>query len=344
MTKSILSEYLAQEDQKMYFFRAIDRRDLPLVKKLMPSMPRSLRDKTALTPVMRAVAAGDHPEILGALLSKFDPKDTHGVRGTALIMAALQNRVESVTALLPLSDMSATNDKGQTALAVAAEAGHANIVDILLPVSDALAKDKKGATALMMAAAEGYADCLEKLAPFSALAEQDRDGDTALHLAVYAGSPECVRVLLSAKNGAASATMKSLRGSTPLHIAVVNSKLNVVELLAPVSDVSIPNNKGQTVWDVLQEQVRSNLGSESEIMCSMRAEELALFSDAASIAKVVMAFPEEDRAVLFPKCLAVMEAQEIRSTMRQVEAARDPGEPAEAPAANIAASPRSVRL
>jgi len=66
----------------------------------------------------------------------------------------------------------------------------------------------------------------------------------------------------------------------------------------------------------------------------MRAEELALFSDAASIAKVVMAFPEEDRAVLFPKCLAVMEAQEIRSTMRQVEA----------PAANISQSLRSIRL
>ena len=97
---------------------------------------------------------------------------------------------------------------------------------------------------LIRAAKSGDLTKLKReLAVAGSLDTTDSDGLTPLHHAVVGGYDDLVRELL--KNGA-SVTAKTLRGNTPLHIAVVDAPGLVGILLQEGAELNAVNRAGQT--------------------------------------------------------------------------------------------------
>jgi len=121
--------------------------------------------------------------------------------------------------------------------------------------ADASLRDKDGMTPLMIACACSYRDCLEELSAASDLEAKNHEGQTALLLAADNGSAPAARVLLTA---GADANAPNNKGETPLRVAVDAAcvfkappeQMELVEVLAPVSDGSIRAMDGKTPLEV----------------------------------------------------------------------------------------------
>lgn len=151
---------------------------------------------------------------------------------TPLVAAVRERRVDLAKAILPHCDPRHANAHGHTALMFAALQDTRCMVDLLLPVSDADAVNTRGETALMFAAEFGYITCIEALLGASNPDIQNKKGLTAL--------------------------MKAI---APYTLARHSwwARLNIVEMLAPRSNLNLQDEDGWTAlihsaqvpaWDV----------------------------------------------------------------------------------------------
>jgi len=308
-TIDYVKDYMEEKRGTHYFLRAVVLNDVPSVKTLIDSMPIDVRDDSGSTPLMIAAGNKNALELTRLLLAKFDAKFLHAKHGNALMAAVSDGNVEGVKLLMPVSDLFAKDGDGRTALMHAARYGHEKIVSMLLPLSDALEKDNKGENALMHAARGKHVECVDKLKKSSSLTDKNSRGETALHVAVYAQSVGCAAALLATKKGAECAKMH-LDPNPPLHIAIINGWTEMAALLAPFSDSSVKTKNGQTAWNLLSREATRD--EHIEI-----AEILAPFSSAHPIREWLELFARPIHARIFPKCLAVLEAEEIRAEIEK---------------------------
>jgi hypothetical protein len=104
-------------------------------------------------------------------------------------------------------------------------------------------RDERMVSGLMLAALSGKREAIRFLAPYSELDARDEFGSTALMFAANSGLHETADELL--KMGA-SATLADSDGDTALHIASARGWQEVVQVLAPKSDLEQKNNAGRT--------------------------------------------------------------------------------------------------
>lgn len=169
---------------------------------------------------------------------------------TPLMWAAWNGDTAIVRMLLSRgANLERTGSKGETALMKAAYHGHSDIVQLLRDHGARLDRaDEDGQTALIRAAGLQHQATVEVLiqpgsTPAAALDLVDVNGFTALTFATIAGHDAIVKVLL--KQGA-DPRVQSKRGLTPLMLAALNRRANVVRTLLPVSDVNAKGNRGET--------------------------------------------------------------------------------------------------
>jgi ankyrin repeat protein len=126
--------------------------------------------------------------------------------------------------------------------------------------ADPMSKDSFGQIPLHMACAIGPEEGSEV---FERLLEacpnpnhKDINGDTPLHMAARSGFPNGVYLLRL--DNRADFTVRNSRGNTPLHEAVDHEigftcDDTIIELRKGGADLTLVNYKGQTVWDLAQE-------------------------------------------------------------------------------------------
>ncbi len=169
---------------------------------------------------------------------------------TPLMWAAWNGDTAIVRMLLSRgANLERTGSNGETALMKAAYHGHSDIVQLMRGHGARLDRaDDDGQTALIRAAGLQHQATVEVLiqpgsTPAAALDLVDVNGFTALTFATIAGHDAIVKVLL--KQGA-DHRVQSKRGLTPLMLAALNRRANVLRTLLPVSDVSAKGNRGET--------------------------------------------------------------------------------------------------
>lgn len=151
---------------------------------------------------------------------------------TALHAAAKRGEYEIVWLLVRYgADVEAKDGTMMTALHYACRAGHLGVMKILLDNKaniEAPGSDRK--TPLICAAEAGMSQAVEFLLKRKASSRNTDDtGMTALHWAAYNGHVETVRILSEKKKVLLDMVNES--GRTALHLAVMQSKFAVVDLL-----------------------------------------------------------------------------------------------------------------
>lgn len=178
--------------------------------------------------------------------------------------AAASGNLDRVKELIALGDpylekMCQPDNMKQTPLHRALLNQHAQVVDALLQVApDILIKlcqpDVFGDTPLHLEALKGGAAVLEKVKnlPLNLIAklfERDGDGYTPLTLAVYSGNVSFIQGLLTITDRPVIRSMcrPDILGNNPLHRAVLEGRIPILEALRPLwSEMLEANNEGDT--------------------------------------------------------------------------------------------------
>jgi len=168
--------------------------------------------------LFQAVARGNREKVI-KLLAKTDA--IHGKNDggySPLHWAVLTNQREIASLLLSRgAGVNTTLPGGFTPLHDAAYSGNGAMARLLLEHgADPYAADKLGKIPLQIALEGGHADLLRQLKP--------------LHLACEIGDLQRIKEIVSAHPSALE--QRDERGSTPLHLAALNGRLEAVKLLA----------------------------------------------------------------------------------------------------------------
>lgn len=157
--------------------------------------------------------------------------------------------------LVILAEAGATVDvldaTGRSPLMLAALGGHKDAAVYLKPLSNRIVRDVRGRNVLHMAAASGSAE-MTALFTDDAYYTQDRRGDTPLNIAALTGRVDVVRFLME-RFGDAGGTKSSKprAGSSPLHSAISTGQADVVRLL--IRDMGIDKDTpGSMGWTPLR--------------------------------------------------------------------------------------------
>jgi ankyrin repeat protein len=180
---------------------------------------------TRTTSLIRAAAAGDERRVRELLAAGASLGCADGGRWTALHYASRQGSTQVVAALLEADNAGTTVD----------------------------AQSNKGCTALTFASQEGNEGAVRLLLARGARQELQNDsGMTALHCAAEKGHAGVVEQLCAAPGAAAALSLRTMRGSTALVLAVSDgggSERLVAALLAADAEgatVDALNDKGDT--------------------------------------------------------------------------------------------------
>uniref|UniRef100_G3TLU7 Ankyrin repeat and death domain containing 1B n=1 Tax=Loxodonta africana TaxID=9785 RepID=G3TLU7_LOXAF len=199
----------------------------------------------------------------------------------ALHFAAQSNSVRIAEYLiqdLHLKDLNQPDEKGRKPFLLAAEKGHVEMIETLISLNlHTSEKDKEGNTALHLAAKHGHSPAVQVLlTQWQEINETNENGETPFLLTVEGGHEECSKVLLAAgsdinipdklnvnalqiatRNGHGSLVSFLLRENvhlhqkvepkeSPLHLAVINNQITVVNsLLSAQLDIDILNQQRQ---------------------------------------------------------------------------------------------------
>ena len=174
------------------------------------------------------------------LAPKTTEKATNGEQGRKLLQAATKGQVDVVLDLLTLGvNAMFVDEEGQSALYKAVVCDQSSVAEWLLQAKGKellrLKDFRWGETPLHKAASLGHATIIKQLLACSPdIEDQQNEGKTALFLAVEWGREEAVEVLLS--HGAQVFTQTTGFGRTPLHAAVRENQIKILERLLRADD------------------------------------------------------------------------------------------------------------
>lgn len=180
---------------------------------------------------------------------------------TAAHLAAFYNKAEVLRALIEAgADTSIREHTGCTPLHLSALDGHCEVAEVLLANgSDPSLVDDGGRTPSHRAAKENQCDMLHVLAAAGDdLSAVDSDGNSLLHAAASGGARETFEMLVSTRAGILR--WRNDAGWTPLHVAVVQSS---VEMVKHILDVAASHQFQDTSFDI--DSARSDDGATSLI-------------------------------------------------------------------------------
>ncbi|KAK4316206.1 hypothetical protein Pmani_012611 [Petrolisthes manimaculis] len=194
----------------------------------------------------------------GASVSAYD-KD--GL--TALHCAASRGHLDCLDSLLNFcgAEVDTLDSNGCTPLFYSVTLGHADCTNLLLHHgSDPDKQDRKGRTPAHCGAAKGQLETLKLLHQYEAdLWKKNVKGDLPLHEACQSGRRDLVLWLLSMRPEAVNAP--NLDGRCPLHIAAINSNVEMCKILmdnqAAVNPI-MRNSRGQLLTPLDAAVARSN--------------------------------------------------------------------------------------
>jgi ankyrin repeat protein len=226
-----------------------------------------------------AARGGDLVVVLGMLArSGIDINARDDAGNTALMMAALNNRIATVERLLTVAGISVNvqNRDGDTALMMAASGGYDGVADVLLTVAalSVNVQNNEGNTALMFAADGGFVSFAESLLAASDIGVnlQNNGGNTALDFANQNGyqamraalipaGGQCNNTCLTGDvniSGATTGTADEIEAA--LRSAAANGDADAVAALLEVSgDFNGRDASGNTALDIANENDHSEV-------------------------------------------------------------------------------------
>nr|XP_033785199.1 ankyrin repeat and death domain-containing protein 1B isoform X3 [Geotrypetes seraphini] len=248
----------------------------------------NVADKHGLTPLHLAAWSADLNIMVMLIKAGVNQKATNEDGMNVLHFAAQNNKGDIVNYLLQdlhLMDLNKCDKKGKKPFHLAAENGHIQTVKNLISLKlFTLERDKEGNTALHLAAKNGRNEVVETLINlWDDINEQNENGETPFYLAVEGGHEDCAVLLLEAgsdidrlnKDGTNALHIAAQNGyvsivkflisknidlavsgqkDTPLHLAIRNHHMDIVEILSETQfDINTLNQMQQTALHLAAE-------------------------------------------------------------------------------------------
>lgn len=155
------------------------------------SPPAAVASHDLAGDLLRAVEAGDTPQVVAQLARGADPNQMSKFRIGVLARACERGDLATARVLLGAgASVAATTSWGETPLFGAVRSGRIEVVDALLGAgADPNARAKHGLRPLLLAAGEGNLAIVDRLLAAGAATDvANAEGWTPLHLAAWAGS------------------------------------------------------------------------------------------------------------------------------------------------------------
>ncbi|XP_074138406.1 ankyrin repeat and death domain-containing protein 1B isoform X8 [Sminthopsis crassicaudata] len=209
-------------------------------------------DKHGLTVLHLAAWSGSLEIMLMLVKAGADPKAKNQDGMTILHFAALNNNVKIVEYLiqdLHLKDLNQQDEDGETPFFLAAAGGHKECSKLLLDAgSDVNIPNNNKITALQIATQNGHVPLVTFLLSENIVLDQKAEQDSPLHLAVVNNHVTVVDTLLGAKHNIDALNQKQ---QTPLHLAADLGNVELVDtLLKAGCDLKAVDKQGKTALDV----------------------------------------------------------------------------------------------
>lgn len=226
----------AAETLEQSWRRAIDRDDAKVLWRMLPDTDVQQTNDKGKTALMAAAKLGDK-DLLEALLKRgLSLQDRSLTGGTALMYAALGNKLDMIVYLqrrVPGADYrDAQSTNGWTAIMIAAAKGFDEAVKILVDDgADPWLADAYQWSPLMRAIDNRHSKVVSYLLslPQAPVDFKNENGSTALHISALRNDVESARLLVAR---AANADIKDNSGRTPAEIAKENASADLLALLA----------------------------------------------------------------------------------------------------------------
>ena len=261
---------------------ASENSELDIIEPLLKNGAKiDAMNKFGNTPLHYAVLKG-RLEVVEFLLKKeavVDAKDKDG--NTALHLACRNSNKELINLLLKEgTDVNTKNKLGNTPLHLACRNGNEKLINLLLTKSaDVNTKNKLGDTPLHLACRNGNEELINLLLENGADVKDNNNNRsrTPLHEVIKHGNSNVNVVDLLLKNylkKEAKIDAKDNFLNTPLHLAVMHSKLPVVKLLVDSgADIHLTNWRSKTAMDLAHKYKKweiLNFLTEKDPVCSIR--------------------------------------------------------------------------
>ena len=205
-----------------------------------------------------AVKRGDAQTIRTLIVEGVEVDSRHPDGSTALLWAVYRGDTVTVEALLAQgADFDAANEYGETPLSLACQNRDEDLVGLLLNAgANPNAVKPTGETVIMTAVRIGHLEIVETLLARGAEvgARETQKGQTALAWAVAGRHLAIVRSLIAA---GANVNVASHSGATPLHFAVQQGDLKVLELLLAAGAFPDATMSYKLIDDNLQSYIES---------------------------------------------------------------------------------------
>lgn len=203
----------------------------------------------------RAVYSEELDDVLELLTRGADPNEEEESGETPLFISVADGTTEIARALINFGARAdARNKKGENALFRADEDTPAELVELLLEHGASIdIENEEGETPLFAAIMNGSTEVIKMLVRLgSDVNVKNKDGFTALMAAAENSTVEIMRLLL--ENGADSRAVENDGWTVLMHAAYEDDIEKVRLILFAGADVNARNQKGETAWDITDDE------------------------------------------------------------------------------------------